>query len=63
MEHIDKINYLLGISSRNKEVKEEINDWNNFIFARKKVAEEEEQRKKNKEHLKRIEELHKQSRR
>ena len=63
MEHIDKINYLLGISPKNKEVKEEINDWNNFIFARQKVAKEEKQRKKHKEHLKRVEELHKQARR
>ena len=51
---------------RINEIKEEINDWNNFIFARQKVAKEEEQRKKHKEHrehLKRVEELHKQARR
>ena len=50
MEHID-------------DIKEEINDWNNSIFARQKVAQEEKQRKKHKEHLKRVEELHKQARR
>ena len=48
---------------RINEIKEEINDWNNFIFARKKIEKEEERRKKHKEHLKRIEELHKQARR
>lgn len=48
---------------RINEIKEEINDWNNFIFARKKIEKEEERRKKHKRHLKRIEELHKQARR
>jgi len=51
------------------DIKEEINDWNNFIFARKKIEKEEElcsiifRRNKHKRHLKRIEELHKQARR
>jgi len=50
MEHID-------------DIKQEINDWNNFAFARQKVVKEEEQREKHKEHLKRLKALHKQARR
>jgi|6_EtaG_2_1085325.scaffolds.fasta_scaffold01202_3 hypothetical protein len=42
------------------DVKQEINDWNNFIFTRNKLKKElkEKDLQKRKEYLKRIEELH-----